>query len=110
MSGGGGTSHWEPKPEFDCARLIERTLINSPVPEVVQRLDGGALLRVTLSNLNGAQVLQAVAENGDVAGSLTPPSLPQIIECIGKGHSYVAIVLDRDGGNIRVEIRAEARR
>jgi len=110
MSGGGGTTNWDwSQPETDCSKLVERTLINSPVPTVVAALKVGDVLQVTLGQISGAPILQAVTEGGEVAGSLTPPRLPQIVECIGKGFSYVAIVQEIDGGAVKVEIRPEAK-
>lgn len=110
MSGGGGTSwNWNQPEQTDCSKLVERTLLNSPVPAVVANLKIEDVLQVTLSNIGGAVILQAVTEDGEVAGSLTPPRLPQIVECVGRGFSYVAIVQEVDGGAIKVEIRPEAK-
>jgi hypothetical protein len=110
MSGSGGNHDWDrTEKQFDCAGLIERTLINSAVPAVVAGLKVTDVLQVTLSSIGGAQILQAITSTGAIAGSLTPPRLPQIIECIGNGFVFVAVVLEINGGAVKVEIRAESK-
>jgi hypothetical protein len=110
MSGGGGSRNWDwTSTQVDCSTLVERTFLNSPVPAVVATLKVGDILQVTLSTVNSATILEAVADGGDIAGSLTPARLPQIVECIGKGFTYVAIVQEKNGGSVRVEIRPEAK-
>ena len=84
-------------------------MLNSPVPEVVEKLKKSEVLQVTLSSIGSVQILQAVTAAGEIAGSLTPPRLPQIDECIGRGFVYVGIVQEIDGGSVRIEIRPEAR-
>ena len=99
--GGGGES-------FNCQTLVERTSLSSPVPEVVSKLHEGDQLRVTISQLGGVEVLQALDGDGEIAGSLVPQSLPRFIMCIRQGVEYVAVIQQRDGGRVRVEIRPGA--
>lgn len=100
-SGGGGGPGPE-IPEIDCTRISERTVLNSPAPDVVGRLTKGDLLDVKV--LNGTSLV-AVTEDGDIAGALTPPLLPRIVECIDAGFEYVAIVLSVSGGECRVHVK-----
>ncbi len=89
MSGPGSSGGDGPGPgipEIDCARISEKTVLNSPVPNVVGRLEKGDLLSVKV--LNGMSLV-AVTEDGDIAGALTPPLLPRIVECIDQGLSFI---------------------
>ena len=49
----------------------------------------------------------AVTGGGQVAGSITHPSLAKLIECMQQGFKYVAIVVEVDGGACHVEVRPE---
>jgi hypothetical protein len=108
MSGGGsGASYYETSrgTSFDCSTLIERTFLNSPVAAVVASLTPGDVLDVRLQTGAAGPSLLAVNSSGATAGSLTPPRLPQIIDCIQQGFAYVAVVQQISGGQITVEIR-----
>ncbi|MDD5169680.1 MAG: hypothetical protein PHN75_12740 [Syntrophales bacterium] len=96
--GGGGIP---PTPPIDCARIMEKTILNSPVPEVINALKSGDILNVKLQGKS----LVATTKEGKVAGALTPPLLPRIVQCIAEGHEYVAIVLSVSGGQCTVEVR-----
>ena len=101
-SGGGG----EPSP--DCASLVVETTLNSPDDAVVASLTKGDRLTVEI-HVDGIGASSLVAKNsaGQIAGSLTPPSLIIILKCIQNGFRYVAIVLnDVTGGVVRVRIQA----
>jgi hypothetical protein len=97
-TGGGGGEH---PPGVDCTRILERTILNSPVAEVVRNLRRGDVLTVELRERS----LVAVTEDGQIAGALTPPLLPRIVECIGEGYEYIAIVQEVGGGRCGVEVR-----
>lgn len=101
-SGGGGPEI----PETDCTRISEKTVLNSPVPDVVSSLTKGEALNVKV--LNGTSLV-AVTEDGDIAGALTPPLLPRIVECIEEGFEYVAIVLSVSGGECRVHVKLRSK-
>jgi hypothetical protein len=101
--GGGGGEE-----QFDCLTLVERTFLNSANPAVVAALPIGAELEVTLSQQGDIDILLAVAAAGAVAGSLTPSRLPRFLGCIKNGIRYVAVIQEKDGGRIRVEIRPGA--
>lgn len=106
-SGGGvgGEGGIPPVPNIDCMRIMEKTILNSPVPEVVSTLKTGDILKVSLRERS----LVAVTENNAVAGALTPPLLPRIVECINEGYEYIAIVQTVSGGRCIVEIRLRSR-
>jgi hypothetical protein len=101
-AGGGGESC------PDCGSLVVETTLNSPVNGVVALLKKGDKLTVEiLDGGGGVQSLVAKNVQGQVAGSLTPPSLITILNCIQNGFKYVAIVLnDVAGGIVHVRIQA----
>jgi|ERR1700733_9375080 len=100
-AGGGGDS------STDCGLLIVETTLNSPVSAVVASLKKGNRLTVEIQvGAGGANSLVA-KHSGQIAGSLTPPSLITILNCIQSGFQYVAVVLnDVTGGVVRVRIQA----
>jgi hypothetical protein len=92
----------------DCGSLVVDTTLNSPVSAVVASLKKGDRLTVEIQ-VGGGGVNSLVAKNagGQIAGSLTPPSLITILNCIQSGFQYVAVVLnDVTGGVVRVRIQA----
>jgi hypothetical protein len=100
-AGGGGES------SPDCGLLIVETTINSPVSAVIASLKRGDRLTVEIQ-VGANNINSLVAKHGgQIAGSLTPPSLITILTCIQNGFQYVAIVLnDVTGGVVRVRIQA----
>ena len=106
--GGGGRDLPNGGPTDDCATLVVETTLNSPVPAVVATLSEHDLLTVEIAlTPKGASQLVAKDRAGNRAGSLTPPSLVQIINCIGKKYMFVAQVIEISGGSVRVRIRAK---
>jgi hypothetical protein len=81
---------------------VERVPLNSPQAPVLKRLRVGDTLEVEV--LNKGQSLVAKYKN-EVAGSLTPQALLDLLECIEKGRVYIAHVVELSGGFCEVEIR-----
>jgi hypothetical protein len=120
--GGGGGDTWRPeptpvvrksglgeqgggeRPSTPCD-LVENTTLNSPVRAVIATLRVGDVLDVTLDP-GPPQRLLAQRGNGDIAGSITSPSMLQLIRCITRGnYSYEAEVLSIRGAICQVQIR-----
>jgi hypothetical protein len=109
--GGGGTSDWRPAggqiggdSGDDGCDIVERTVLNSPVADVVKVLLVGSILSVVF--VEGPPTrLVALDSDGRTAGAITSPRLVDLIECIQAGNTYVATVIALDGGRIEVEIR-----
>jgi hypothetical protein len=94
-----------------CALLVARTRLESPNPPVVSTLKDGMVLSVRLRKLagfNGSYTLEAITQDGQVAGTLHPPDLPKFVACIRESYSYVARVQSIHGGRVQVEIRPAA--
>ena len=109
MSGGGsspGGGTGERDPTFECSRLVERVQLSSPDPDVVSSLVVDDVLSVTLGDAGGVPIIQAITSTGEIAGSLVPQRMAQLVNCIRAGYSYIARVLSIEGGLVRVEIRA----
>lgn len=112
MSGGGGGRSYvgsgDGSPD-ECGSLHIETPLNSPNPQVLKILRKDDNLDVEVEvNAKGIKTLIAKHSSGQIAGSLTPPSLLTIISCIGKGYEYVATVLEAGlGGVVRVRIHSK---
>lgn len=96
--GGPGVGAGDP-----CA-IVETTAINSPDRAILGTLRIGDLLAIELV-AGPPRRLIARASAGGIAGSITSPSLPQLILCMQAGNSYVAEVLSIRGAVCQVRIR-----
>jgi hypothetical protein len=86
-----------------CESLrLERTL-EAPVPGVANLLTGGDLLQVVLRDEQPPLVV-AVDQAGRDAGGIVPTG--RLIECLRQGFRFEAEVTSRNGGAIRIEVRA----
>lgn len=91
----------------DCEGISIPTLLNSPVAKVVATLKKGDRLTVVQDKSAGFSRLEAHTPGGKVAGSLTPNEVLDIINCMNKGHKYVAVVTnDPAGGVVKVRIQS----
>ena len=120
--GGGGGGEWRPKPKPapkpksggdigggdvppDPCNIIEATTLNSPNQTVVATLRTGDLLDVVFQP-GPPQQLLAQHSSGAVAGSITSPSMLQIIQCITQsGIQYVAEVVSVRSAICQVQLR-----
>ncbi len=118
--GGGGGGTWRPTPQAapkapgsqgggggtprDPCNINETTNLNSPDRTVLAGLRTGDVLTVEFKT-GPPRVLVAVTEARAVAGSITSPSMPQVIQCIQQGWHYVAEVLAVRGAVCQIRIR-----
>lgn len=117
--GGGGGGDWRPDPikpkarpkgdggggEPDLCDISERTNLNSVDRSVLATVAAGSVLLVQYDQGPPRRLL-AVTGNGAIVGSITSPSMPQVIQCMQAGRSYEAIVLSIHGGICQVEVRS----
>ena len=113
MSGGGGggssSDQWrvagssEGDGDDQCA-ITERTVLNSPVPDVVADLQVGNILSIELETQPRDRVV-AKTSSGLVAGGITSTRIADIIECLRKSIQYKAQVLSVTGGRVEIEVR-----
>ncbi len=103
FSGGGGG----PDEVFDCASIFEKTILNSPKPDVISKLKVGDVLTLELKQYDEKKSLVAVTSDNEVAGSITSATLSKIKNCIDQGFSYISIVESIEGGRCTVLLRPE---
>ena len=113
MSGGGGggssRDKWRPEVQDggvgeDKCDITERTILSSPDPEVVKRLNKNEVLTIELEGRD-LERLVAKTDDGDIAGTITSEGMPDIAECIRAGFEYGAEVLSVDGGRVEVMVQ-----
>lgn len=96
--GGGGTI-------TDCQKVSIKTSVTSPNPAVLAILSVGDKLDITLQTATGPLI--AVTNAGSVLGAVFTTKLSQLIECINKGYTYIATILEIDGGSCEILITAQ---
>ncbi len=101
----GGQSDGRPlTPSHPHCNIVEKTPLNSPKANVVASLKVGSILEVALTS-TGKSLVAKVVGGEAIAGSLTPMSLVDIVDCMARGRHYVAVVTQISGGFCEVEIR-----
>lgn len=105
MSGTGGTVYDPQPPPSDCDRLTFRTVLNSPVPQVVAGIGVGVRLDIVAEvRAGGLQVALALHEQ-QRAGAITSDALARLLQCMSNGHEYVAEVTKKTGARVEVQVR-----
>lgn len=107
--GGGSTDDWRPPLGAggggqDRCGIVERTVLNSPNPDVIATLKAGQLLFIELELAPRKRVVAKIA-SGEVAGAITSPQLIDFIECLENDYLYEAEVKAVNGGRVEIEIR-----
>ena len=102
MSGSPGFTFSSSPSDQSCEKLTIHTRLASPVPNVVATLTIGQILTIRLSSVVGP--IEAVTDQGNVAGAILTTKLTQLINCITSGTAYVARVLSINGGDCQVSI------
>lgn len=108
----GGDSSWDSSGSdevFDCASIFEKTILNSPKPDVISKIKVGDVLTLELKQFDDRKSLVAVTNDQEVAGSITSATLSKIKSCMDQGFSYIAIVDSIEGGRCTVLLRPETR-
>lgn len=110
--GGGGDDTWRPTAKRkkgkgaggdDPCAVEEITTINSPNRTVLAAVRVGEALDLVL-DLGPPRRLLARTFTGQIAGSITSPSLAQLIRCIQDGVNYGLQVLSLRGAVCQVRI------
>lgn len=103
MSGSGGTVYDPEPPKVACDRLVFRTVVNSPQPEILDTVVAEEILEVSVDLIGGIQVL-TVKKNKKIVGTLTSDQVSVLIACMAKGFKYQAKVMSKRGGRCEVEV------
>jgi hypothetical protein len=101
---GAGKGDGAGSPPPDPCNIVENTIVNSPDRTVLRTVRVNDVLSVRLSPGPPIQLLVETSA-GAVLGSLTSASVPQLVNCIGSGFSYSAIVTSIQGGVCNVQIQ-----
>lgn len=105
MSGGSSYSPTPTTSSSDC-NIVERVPLNSVQASVLPQLQVGDDLEVAVVGTTLVAMWPgAGGQPAQVAGSLTPRRLADLLECIQQGNDYVAAVLQIRGALVQVEIR-----
>lgn len=104
-SGSGSSGGFSPlgggEPDVSCRDLRFNTRLHSVSPD--GHVTAGDVYEV---RIDGEEIrIVVVADDGHVVGALAT-QISRLLECIRSGTEYEAEVLDADGGDIRVEVRA----
>lgn len=90
--------------EVTCERLFIDTQLSSPRADVVSQLHAGDRLEVALDT--GRRDIVVVLHRGVLAGGLAAPNLSRLRDCLNGGTVYEAEVVEVNGGQIRVHVKA----
>lgn len=87
-----------------CERLIIETAISSPKELVIKTLSANDVLRVELERV-GATSVVVLTYGDEKAGGVTHAQTNRLRECIQAGTKYIATVISRSDGQVRVRIK-----
>ncbi|MEJ7693169.1 hypothetical protein [Daejeonella sp.] len=94
-------------PEPTCEKILIRTQLASPVPDVIDDLRTGDVLDVVLGGPTGP--LTAQTNDGDVAGAILISNPASLINCINEGFEFKAKVMDITGGDCQISLYCSGR-
>lgn len=103
MGGGTHTAFFSSRRGNDCQKLIIKTQLFSPDPDIIKEISVGDTLPVKILSPKGPCV---VTKSGQTAGTIISKELFQLIECINKGFDFEAHVRQIIGGECSVTIKA----
>lgn len=105
MSGSGGSSYSSGfEPADTCDSLFIETQLSSPKEDVVDKINVGDILDVTVQQV-GATMVVVVLHQGAIAGGIAAPQVQRLRECIAQGTIYDATVINKNDGQVRVRIK-----
>lgn len=100
--GGGGGGGGRIGDETPCERLRFEAQLASPQP-AVWTLNVDERLSVVVNARNNQLVVE-VQRNGTVMGGLAGTDASRLRSCLADGHTYVAVVLAVNQGQVRVRV------
>lgn len=114
MSGSGSGGSWggfsgehEAGQQPSCYDFVERVHVSSPDPVVAGEVEVDEVLDVAVDSENPPLLLLKTQSEKNL-GSVVPPGMARLLACIlNEGVEYMAVVLEKDRGLIKVEIRAK---
>lgn len=104
-SGGGGLpSVNRPNQNENCEDLVINTNLASPQAEVIDVLNRGDILEITIASDQGP--IQAINQEGQLAGNIISREQVKLLNCIIGGTVYEAEVLSINDGQCNIQIRS----
>ena len=104
-SGGGIPSINRPDENDDCQGLVINTNLSTPQAAIISNLKSGEILSIHAASEQGP--IQAITEDGIVAGTIISREQVRLLSCINKGTNFIAEVLLVKNGQCQVQISAE---
>lgn len=105
MSGSGGSGYGGGfEPVDTCDSLFIETQLSSPKEDVIDKIDVGNILDVTVQQV-GTTMVVVVLHQGVIAGGIAAPQVQRLRECIAQGTIYDATVISKNEGQVRVHIK-----
>ncbi|WP_339535510.1 hypothetical protein [Pseudomonas hunanensis] len=86
-----------------CETLELFTQLSSPKEDVVDEIEIGDILEVVIITQNSFSTVQ-VLWRGRLAGGIASPDIQVLQRCLSEGVIYLAEVMEKSGGEIRVRI------
>src|ERR1043165_8298922 len=102
-NGGGGGGIPDGPPGADCEKIYEPINLASSQEEVLKKLKVGSVMELSVEQVGGKPSLRVLYQ-GEYAGSILKYAA-KIIDCINRGHTYVAEVTSLDGGSCILAVR-----
>lgn len=88
-----------------CEGIYINTNLASPQANVVAKLKKGDILTIQAASDQGP--IQALDKDGNLAGNIISKEQIKLLNCIVKGKSFVADVLEVDNGQCKIQIHLE---
>ncbi len=101
---GGIPSINRPNQNENCEGLVINTNLASPQAEVINALNQGDLLQITIASDQGP--IQAINQAGNLAGNIISREQVKLLNCIISGTVYEAEVLSINEGQCNIQIRS----
>ena len=103
-SGGGFGGGASDDPPISCERLVIETAISSPKEPVINNLSVNDVLQVELEQAGTTSVVVLIY-GGKKAGGITHAQTNRLRECMQAGTKYIATVISKSDGQVRVRIK-----
>jgi hypothetical protein len=91
------------RPIDTCQNLRFDTALMSPQPATAN-LTVGDVLGLRLGQQQNRPIVEAVDNAGALVGTITSAQITELIDCMQRGHSFVADVIRQVGGTCRVTV------
>jgi hypothetical protein len=102
-SGGGGGGGPRRRPIDDCPKVRFDTALMSP-QVATANLAVGDVMDLRLGQQQNRPIVEAVDSSGALVGTITSAQITELIDCMQRGHRFVADVIQRVPPTCRVTV------